>query len=424
MKHSVRLRLSILMLLEYFIWGAWYVTMGTYLLTSLKVDALEVGAAYANLSIAAIFSPFFVGLIADRFFSAQKVLGILHLLGAFTLYYISTIQEFQEFWWLILLYTFLYMPTMSLANSISFSQMKDPGKEFPRVRVLGTVGWIAAGLLIGFMGLEASYMTFRIAAGCSLILGILSFFLPNTPPKKQKVSLASIIGLDALVLFKDRSFNVFFISSIIICIPLAFYYSFANPFLNDLGMENAAGKMTLGQASEFLFMLLMPFALSKLGIKKVMLAGMLAWVVRYILFAFGDIGSGAWMLYMGIILHGICYDFFFVSGQIYIDKKAEGSFRNSAQGLITFATYGIGMLIGSFVSGFVTEAFVFTINGKANYVWQSIWLVPGAIALLVSFLFLLLFKEKSVKPSPRPLVIKKSSLQHLSRNQKELGGGV
>src|SRR5690606_786806 len=382
MQNSIRLRLSVLMLLEYFIWGAWYVTMGTYLLTSLEVDATQVGAAYANLSIAAIITPFFVGLIADRFFSAHKVLAILHLMGAITLYYISTVADFQDFWWLVLLYTLLYMPTMSLVNSISFSQMKDPDREFPQIRVFGTLGWILAGLTIGFMELEASHLTFRIAAVCSFLLSILSLCLPNTPPKGESVKLSSILGLDALVLFKDRSFVVFFISSILICIPLAFYYSFANPFLNDIGMENAASKMTLGQVSEFLFMLLMPLAFSKLGIKKVMLIGMFAWVVRYLFFAFGDVGPGIWMLYLGIILHGICYDFFFVSWQIYIDKKAKKSFRNSAQGMITFATYGIGMLIGSLISGMVTENFLVTINGSINYIWQSIWLVPGAIALV------------------------------------------
>ena len=394
MKKSVRLRLSVLMLMEYFVWGAWYVTMGTYLLTTLKSDAVQVGAAYANLSIAAIFSPFFVGLIADRFFSAQKVLGILHLMGAITLYYISTLDNFQDFWWLILLYTLLYMPTISLANSISFSHMENPDKEFPRIRVFGTLGWIVAGLLIGFMDLEASHMTFQIAAGCSVILGILSFFLPDTPPKEKKASVASILGLDAVELFKNRSFVVFFVSSIVICIPLAFYYSFANPFLNDIGMENAAGKMTLGQVSEFLFMLLMPLAFGKLGIKKVMLIGMFAWVARYLLFAFGDVGPSAWMLYLGIILHGVCYDFFFVSGQIYIDKKAKRSFRNSAQGLITLATYGVGMLIGSYVSGMVTENFQSTVNGSLNYMWQSIWLVPGGIALATGVLFMFLFRER------------------------------
>jgi len=398
MKNSVRLRLSVLMLLEYFIWGAWYVTMGTYLLSSLEVNATLVGAAYANLSIAAILSPFFVGLVADRFFPAQKVLGVLHLMGAVTLYYISTVENFQDFWWLILLYTLMYMPTISLVNSISFSQMKDPGKEFPQIRVLGTVGWIAAGLLIGFMGLETSYMTFRIAAYCSLVLGILSFFLPNTPPSGNSASLSSILGLDALVLFKERSFVVFFISSIIICIPLAFYYNFANPFLNDVGMENAAGKMTMGQVSEFLFMLLMPLAFIKIGIKRMMLIGMFAWVLRYLLFAFGDIGPGIWMLYFGIILHGICYDFFFVSGQIYIDKKSQPSFRNSAQGLITFATYGLGMFIGSFVSGAVTENFLVKINDLLSYQWQSIWLVPATIALLVGLLFMFFFREKLVLP--------------------------
>lgn len=393
---SIKARLSILMLLEYFIWGSWYVTMGTYLLTSLEVDAIQVGSAYANLSIAAIFSPIFIGLIADRFFSAQKVLGILHLFGAATLYFISTVDEFVSFWWLILLYTLLYMPTISLANSISFSQMEDPGAEFPRVRVLGAVGWILSGLLIGFLDIEDSYLIFQLAAGCSLLLGVFSFFLPNTPPKKQSTNLYFILGLDALVMFKNQSFLVFFISSIVICIPLAFYYSFANPFLNDIGMENAAGTMTLGQASEFLFMLLMPLAFSRLGVKKVMLIGMLAWIVRYLFFAFGDISSGIWMVYGAIILHGICYDFFFVTGQIYTDNKAEISIKNSAQGLITFATYGIGMLIGSFIAGYITEMFAAPARDTVEYNWQTIWLVPAGIAAVTSLLFVLFFRENKI----------------------------
>jgi nucleoside transporter len=405
MKASIRVRLSALMLLEYFIWGAWYVTMGTYLLTSLQVDAIQVGAAYANLSIAAICSPIFVGLIADRFFSAQKVLAILHLLGAATLFYISTVAHFEEFWWLILLYTLLYMPTMSLANSISFTHMQNPGKEFPAVRVWGTVGWITAGLLIGFMDIEGSALTFRIAAGCSLLLGGLGFLLPDTPPKKQSQKLAAILGLDALVLFRDRSFVIFFLTSIAICIPLAFYYGFTNPFLNDIGVENAAGKMTLGQASEFFFMLLMPLLFSKLGVKRMMLVGMLAWVVRYLLFAYGDNEAAVWMLYGGIILHGICYDFFFVTGQIYIDHKADASVRNSAQGLITFATYGLGMLIGSYVSGFVTEKFVAANGSPLNYDWESVWLVPAAIAVLVSVIFVTLFREKPKTVSREQLAV-------------------
>lgn len=382
------------MFLQYFIWGAWYVTMGTYILSNLKGSAIQVGAAYANLSIAAIISPFFVGLIADRFLSAQKVLGLLHLSGAIILFYVSTIEEFNSFWWLILLYTLLYMPTIALTNSVSFSQMKNPGKEFPAIRVLGTVGWIVAGLMIGFMKIESSALTFRIAALSSLVLGAFSFFLPNIPPHADKAKLSSILGLDALVLFKSRSFIIFFISSILICIPLSFYYGFANPFLNDIGMRNAAGKMTLGQASEFLFMLLIPFLFVRLGFKKMLLLGMAAWVIRYLFFAFGDIGSNLWMLYAGIILHGICYDFFFVTGQIYTDNKAGERIKSSAQGLITFATYGLGMLIGSLTSGFLTEKYASTVNDIIHYQWKSIWLIPCALAGVVMIIFALTFKEK------------------------------
>lgn len=394
MKSSIRIQLSLLMFLQYFIWGAWYVTMGTYIFSNLKADAVQVGSAYANLSIAAIVSPFVIGLIADRFFAAEKVMGILHLSGAVVLYYISTVQNFNSFWWLILLYTLLYMPTISLANSISFTQMNDSRKEFPGVRVLGTAGWIVSGLLIGFMDIESSALTFRIAAGCSLLLGVFSFFLPNTPPSKEKAKLSSILGLDALILFKVKSFTIFFVASILICIPLAFYYGFTNPFLNDIGMENAAGKMTLGQASEFLFMLMIPLLFTHLGVKKMLLLGMSAWVVRYLFFAFGDINSGMWMLYGGIILHGICYDFFFVTGQIYIDSKAGESIKSAAQGLITFATYGVGLLIGSYVSGFITEISASTLDGVIVYQWIPVWLTAASIALGVIVLFSFFFKEK------------------------------
>jgi nucleoside transporter len=368
--------------------------MGTYIFSNLKADAVQVGSAYANLSIAAIVSPFVIGLIADRFFAAEKVMGILHLSGAVVLYYISTVQNFNSFWWLILLYTLLYMPTISLANSISFTQMNDSRKEFPGVRVLGTAGWIVSGLLIGFMDIESSALTFRIAAGCSLLLGVFSFFLPNTPPSKEKAKLSSILGLDALILFKVKSFTIFFVASILICIPLAFYYGFTNPFLNDIGMENAAGKMTLGQASEFLFMLMIPLLFTHLGVKKMLLLGMSAWVVRYLFFAFGDINSGMWMLYGGIILHGICYDFFFVTGQIYIDSKAGESIKSAAQGLITFATYGVGLLIGSYVSGFITEISASTLDGVIVYQWIPVWLTAASIALGVIVLFSFFFKEK------------------------------
>ncbi|WP_448104504.1 nucleoside permease [Pedobacter panaciterrae] len=395
MQKSIRVRLSTIMFLEYFTWGSWYVTMGTYLFTNFKTDATQVGSSYANLSIAAIISPFFVGLIADRFFSAQKVLGLLHLMGAATLYAISKVEGFTGFWWLILLYTVLYMPTMALANSISFSQLKDPGKEFPAIRVFGTIGWIVAGLLIGFLGVESSSLTFRIAAASSFFLGIFSFFLPNIPPSKKTTnSLSSILGLDAMILFKNWSFGVFFISSIAICIPLSFYYSFTNSFLNDIDVENTAGKMTLGQVSEFFFMLAIPFLFRRLGVKKMLLIGIAAWILRYLLFAYGNVGPNMWMLYVGIILHGICYDFFFVTGQIYTDAKAGSAIKNAAQGLITFATYGVGMLIGSYVSGFITESYSTTVNGKTTYQWQQVWLMPALIAGVVLLAFAILFRDK------------------------------
>lgn len=396
---SIRMRLSVLMMFQYFIWGSWYVTMGTYLFKSLDANALQIGSAYANLSIAAIISPFFVGLIADRYFSAQKVLGCLHLAGGGVLFAVSLVSNFDGFWWLILLYTALYMPTLSLANSISFMQMKEPEKDFPAVRVFGTLGWIAAGLLIGFMTIESSALTFQIGALCSLFLGVFSFFLPDTPPKTQKATWAEIMGKNALVLFRSRSFSVFFVASILICIPLAFYYGFTNPFLNDIGLSNAAAKMTLGQLSEFVFMLVMPLLFLRLGVKKMMLLGMLAWVIRYLLFAYGNSDAQVWMLYGGIILHGICYDFFFVSGQIYIDKKAHPSIKNAAQGLITFATYGVGMLIGSYLSGFIAEQYTFYEGSVLKYNWESIWLTPAILVLIVIVLFVLFFREK-----PEPAV--------------------
>lgn len=390
---SVRIRLSVLMFLQYFTWGAWYVTMGTYLMTTLKTDAVEMGAAYANLSIAAIISPFFIGLVADRFFSAQRVLAVLHLTGAVTLTWISYVTDFTSFWWLILLYTLLYMPTMSLANAVSFRQMTDTERQFPTVRVFGTAGWILAGLFIGFMGLEATAAPFRIAAASSLLLGLYSFFLPHTPPTRMPVKLSDILGLDALVLFKQRNYVVFFITAITICIPLAFYYSLANPFLNAIGVENAAGKMTLGQVFESVFLLAMPFLFRKLGVKKMLLLGMSCWILRYVFFAYGDNHTQVWMLYAGVLLHGACYDFFFVTGQIYTDQRAGVTVRSAAQGLITFATYGIGMLIGSYVSGFVASHNSTTVGNVLQYDWRHIWLAPAALSGLVMVCFFFLFRD-------------------------------
>jgi len=388
MKPIVFTKLSVMMLLEYFIWGAWYVTMGTYMSEFLGATGTQIGAAYSALAIATIISPFFVGMVADRFFSAQKIMGVLHLVGAALLFLATTVDNNTTFYWIILVYSLLYMPTIALSNSIAFSQMTDPGKQFPWIRVFGTLGWIIAGVLISSLGLEKSAVTFKMAAIASLTLGMSSFVLPNTPPKGK--TSESPLGTEAFVLFKDKPYFIFFIAAILVCIPLSFYYGFANVFLNEVGMTNVAFKMTFGQISEAVFILAIPFLFNQIGVKKMLLLGMTAWILRYVFFAYGNIDSTIWMLYAGIILHGICYDFFFVTGYMYTEKKAGEKIKNAAQGLFTFATYGVGMVIGTRFSGFTADYYM--IDGV--YQWQSIWMVPAYIAVAVLIYFLLFFKEK------------------------------
>ncbi|TVZ52756.1 nucleoside permease [Dokdonia sp. Hel_I_53] len=400
MKSTIRIQLSVMMFLEFFIWGAWFVTMGTFLAQAFSADGGQLAMAYETQSIGAIIAPFIIGLIADRYFSAQKILGVLHLIGAVLLYLAGTSQSFDSFYPYILIYMILYMPTLALVNSVAFRQMKDPAKDFALIRVLGTVGWIVAGLAIGFLAWESENLlqnTFLMAAVAAAILGLFSFTLPDTPPvvsKNEKVTVRDILGLDALGMLKDKRYLVFFIASILICIPLAFYYQHANQFLNEIGMEGAAGKMTFGQMSEIAFMLLLPIFLKKYGIKLTLLVGMLAWVVRYILFAYGDAGEGTWMLIFGIILHGICYDFFFVSGQIYTDYKAGEKFKSSAQGLITLATYGLGMLIGFRLAGKITDLNALADGGHS---WEAIWTIPAIIAGGVFLFFLITFKNEKIE---------------------------
>jgi len=396
MKPKITVLLSSMMFLQYYIWGAWYVTMGTYMGEVLKSSGMNIGAAYSAGAIATIISPFFVGMIADRFFAAQKIMGVLHLLGAGLLYYATKVNN-ESFYWVILVYSLLYMPTIALSNSVAFAQMTDSGKQFPLIRVFGTLGWIAAGLIISQLGIEKTAGTFQVAACVSILLGLLSFALPKTPPKAkgEKVNALSILGTDAFVLFKTRSFFIFFISAILICIPLSFYYGFANPFLNEIGLQNAAGKMTLGQMSEALFILAIPFMFNRVGVKNMLILGISAWLLRYVFFAYGNIHA-SWMLYAGIILHGICYDFFFVTGYMYTEKKAGDKIKNAAQGLFTFATYGVGMFIGTKYSGYVVDQHKITdaVSGVVQHDWQSIWLIPAAIAGAVLIAFILFFKEK------------------------------
>jgi nucleoside transporter len=389
---GVRTQLSIMMFLQYFVWGCWWVTLGTYLGQTLNFTGRQIGLAYGTAALAAIISPFFVGMVADRFFATQRILAVLHLVGAAVLYGVSQVQVFAWMYPVLLLYYLCYMPTLALTNSLSFHHMSDPAKQFPGIRVLGTIGWIVAGLMIGGMMIESRALPIQIAAASSVVLGLYCLTLPNTPPSNPGggVTLRAVLGLDALELLRRWPFTVFVVSSFLICIPLQFYYTFTNPFLNDIGVQNAAGKMTFGQMSEIVFMLVMPLFFARLGVKYMLLVGMLAWTLRYVLFAFGNAGSGMPLLYAGIILHGICYDFFFVTGQIYVDREARNDIRAAAQGFIAFVTLGLGMFIGAYFSGWIVDHY--TVEGVKD--WKSIWLAPAFGAGAVMVLFALLFYDR------------------------------
>lgn len=425
MSALVKVRLSFMMFLEFFIWGGWFVTLGTFLGNNLKADEFQIANVFSTQSYGAIIAPFIIGMIADRFFNAERILGFLHLAGAVLMYLMFKAENVSVFYPYVFGYMILYMPTLALVNSVSFRQMKNPEKEFSSIRVWGTIGWIVAGLSISYLfhwdskennlAHDTLRNTFLMASIASFVLGLFSFTLPKTPPNKSEkgASVSQILGLDALKLLADKNFLVFFLSSILICIPLAFYYSHANLFFTNIGMENATGKMAIGQVSEALFLLMIPIFFKRFGFKKTILVGMIAWVVRYLLFAYGNAGDLAFMLILGIALHGICYDFFFVSGQIYTDSKAGEKYKSAAQGLITLATYGVGQLIGFWIAGYVSKYYsalapapledgvklnaaetAARISQYGNF-WQHVWIVPAIIAAVVAVFFALFFRNDS-----------------------------
>jgi nucleoside transporter len=394
----VKTRLGAMMFLQYVIWGSWYVTLNTYLTSTLHFSGTEAGAAFGTVSIACLVSPFFVGLVADRFFSTERVMAALYALGAVFMILLSRATTFPGVYTLLLAFCLCYFPTVALSNSIAMQQVKNPGRDFPPIRVMGTLGWIAVNLVIGFMRVEADITPFLIAAGACVVMCVYSLAaLPHTPPpaRGQEVTIRRILGLDALAMLKDRSYFVFVIASILACIPLTFYYSFTNPYLNDVGVVNAAGKMTLGQMSEVAMMLAMPIAFRILNVRGILLLGLSAWAVRYVLLAFGNPGAGMWMFYIAILLHGVCYDFFFVAGQLYTDQAAPAHLRSTAQGFITFVTYGIGMLIGSLLSGGILDYFSTTTAAGVVRNWQSFWLSSAAMSFVITLMVLFFFRSQA-----------------------------
>ncbi len=391
----VKARLAFMMFLEFFIWGGWYVTVTTWVSQTLHFNGVQTGLISGTTAIGAVLSPFLAGWIADNLMAAQYMLALLHIAGAVLLYLASTQVHFGPLYWLVLAYAVLYMPTLGLANAIAFRQIKDPKAEFAPIRVLGTFGWICAGLIVSHFHADATAFPLRLAAGASVVMAIYALSLPHTPPQAtEPFSVGNLFPVEVRRMFRDRSFLIFAIASFAICIPLQFYYAFTNPFLNQIGVADAAGKMTGGQMSELGCMLLIPWFFRRLGVKGMLSAGMLAWVLRYVLFAYGDPGPGVWMLWLGILAHGICYDFFFVTGQIYTDRKAPFAYRSAAQGMITLITYGVGMLVGSWLSGVVVDHYASTLaDGSAAHNWRAIWLVASGCSVVVLLLFLAIFKD-------------------------------
>jgi nucleoside transporter len=349
---NVRLRLCVMMFLQYFVWGSWGVSAGGYMGETLRFSSEQIGWIYSTTALAAMVSPLFVGYFADRFFATEKILAFLHLMGGGLLIAAAEQSGFPKLMSVMLAYAVCFMPTLALTNSISFHNIRDPEKEFPAIRVWGTIGWIAAGLVVGTLLGGKDKWFFDLAGACSILLGFYCLSLPHTPPGRAEAT-SDVFGLGAIRLLGEPSFALFVVCSFLICIPLAFYYSFANQFLTETDMPVPTALQTTGQISEIFFMAAMPFFIRWLGVKYMLLIGMLAWVARYVCFSTLDFN---WVL-LGLVLHGICYDFFFVASQIYVDQKAPRHLRASAQSFIAFVTLGVGIFLGNMAAGHIVDEY-------------------------------------------------------------------
>jgi nucleoside transporter len=397
MPFSRSAQLAFMMFLNYVVWGSWYVTIGTYLTATLHFSGTETGAVFGTTALASMISPFFVGMVADRFFATEKVLAALHFAGAILLYMVTQVTSFGAVYGLMLAYCLCYFPTIALTNSLALKNMKDAGSEFPYIRVFGTIGWIVIGLVLGQLAIEKSPTMFLLAAGASVAMGLYSLTLPHTPPAGagEPITARALLGLDALVMLKRRTYLIFIIASILGCIPLTFYFTFTNAYLNEIGVQNAAGKMTLGQFSEIGAMLLMPWVFKRMSVRAIIMLGLLSWSLRYGLLAYGNPGPGVWMFYVAILLHGVCFDFFFMTGQLYADQEAPANLRVTAQGFLTFVTYGVGMFIGSLLSGVALDFFTTRTGGTEVHQWTNFWLSSAVGSAVILLMVALFFQSRS-----------------------------
>jgi nucleoside transporter len=402
MQSGLKTKLSCFMFLQYFIWGSWYATLGTYLTNTLKFGGEQIGAAYGAFAIGAMISPFFVGLIADRYFSSEKLLGVLGILGGAVLFWLPSLTTFGSFYPALILYCALFVPTLALGNSLSLTHLTDARTDFPRVKILSAVGWIAGGFTLSMLKGEQSALQFYLAGGISIIFGIFSLTLPHTPPTKtgSNVSLGEILGLDALALLKKPAFAIFIVCMFLICIPLYFYFVILGIYLTELKWESMAFKMTLAQVSDIIFLFLLPVFLKKFGYKKTIFIGILAWALRYFALygSVGGTGTQVLLIFTAILLHGVCYDFLFIAGQLYVDDEAGERTRGAAQGFIAFILWGVGAFVGTLLAGKVLAANkLAAAQGTIAHDWQAIWMTPALGACAVLVIFLIFFREPKLR---------------------------
>jgi nucleoside transporter len=402
MLNSIKVRLGIMMFVNYIVWGAWYVTISTYLTATLGFTGTQAGAVFGTVSIASMISPFFIGLVADRLFATEKVMAVLYGLCAIIMYFVTKATTFPEIYGLMLAFCLCYFPTVALTNSIGFQLVKDPGKEFPVIRLMGTFGWIFINNIVGYMKWETTTGQFWATIVAAVVMVVISLtLLPHMPPKGKGTAFSArtALGLDALVIMKNKAYFFFAVASVLACIPLTFYYSFTNTYLNEVHVVNAAGIMTLAQGSEVIMMLAMPFIFRYLSVRHIVIVGLVCWAVRYALFGLGNAGGGMWMFYIAILLHGAAYDFFFMTGQLYTDQVAPQHLRNTAQGFITFLTYGVGMLLGSLLSGGAVDYFTSTVNGAMVRDWRSFWMFSSAMSAAILVMILITFRtNEKIQP--------------------------